>query len=235
MASFHELPNKEQIAAIDDIKALGDIRDEVDRAIARIETDLEYSDRDDDWYARAKNALALHKYVGTMIDRRLRELQPRKKASAPFAPLASVSTNARRRTDWNPLTDAALRGDIPDPETVSDDLPALEEAAARVLEQINAMKDDKEDETLNYNQDAWDQEWLSRLAAAQRRCGIVHQALLRRLSAAKRKHKAAVQARRDATRPQAFVDAAREVLDRETFLAIWEVVDRREPLTDQAA
>lgn len=236
MPSYHDLPNKEQIAAINDVGALEDIRDEVDRAIARIETDLEFSDRDDDWYFRARNSLALHKYIGTMLDRRIRELRPKPKAAPnPMAALAGAKTSARKRTACSAFTLAAFDGQIIDPESVPDELSALETAMATVKKQIDALKDDRDDELLNFEQAVRDQDFLMRVSVATRHCGAAHQALLKRAAKIRQAEKAKVQAARDLARPQAFVEAAREVLDRETFLAIWEVVDRREPLTQAHA
>lgn len=230
MPSFQEMPTKEQIAAIDDVEALEDIRDEVDRARARIETDLEYSERDDDWALRARNALALHRYVGSLIGRRLAQLEREARTTAPahFSRKPRPGARTRREADCSALTLAAFDGEIVDPDEIPDELPALETALGVVSNQINALRDDKDDEVTRFAQNEIDHGFLTRVGVAQRRCGAAHQALLKRAAAIRKVEKVAVQNVRDATRPQLFVDAAREVLDRETFLAVWEVVDRRE-------
>lgn len=230
--AIHDLPTKEQIDAIDDIEALEDIRDELDQTIAKIETDLEYSGRDDEWYDRAKNALAYHKYVDTMLGRRLGFLRRKSRVPADMSRAALIARSrakGHRRARWSAYTQAAFDGDIIDPELIADDLPALETALGVLLAQMNALKDDKDEEVLHNGQDEIDHEFLTRVGVVSRRCGAAHQVLLRRAAALRKEAKLANHAEheRGATRQQMFVDAAREVLDRETFLSIWEVVDRR--------
>src|SRR5262245_5664332 len=60
------LPTQGQINAIGDLKALHALRDEVETVVAKIEADLEFSDGDNGWAARARTALALHR----LCDRR---------------------------------------------------------------------------------------------------------------------------------------------------------------------
>lgn len=229
MPAFDDLPTKDQISAICEAGALEDIRDDVERAISKIETDLEYGDGDDAWAHRARNALAHHRYIERLLHRRIKQLTP--KPRAPTVPVSSPrSARKRQASECSAMTIAALNGDRPVSGMVPDDLGALDQALDILTGQIAALKNDRDDEILRFADGERDTDWLARVGIILRKCGVEHQEIMRRAGAIRRKDKLRVQAHRDAERPQLFIDVAREVLDRDTFLAIWATVDRRSPL-----
>ncbi len=169
------LPTKEQIALICDTDALADLIDEVGRRIAKIETDLEFGDGDDDWAFRARNALALHRHCERMLDKRLKALS----RQTPFQKIAAVKTSVRRRSECSPESLAILDGAFPDPAALEGP-EELEEAISRLMRQMTALKDDRDDEILNFDQGERDEVWLARVAVTLRRAGAVHQELARK-------------------------------------------------------
>lgn len=226
----HPLPTRAQIEAITTAATLDDIRDEIGRVIAKIETDLEYGDGDDEWAARARSALAVHRHTNKLIGHRLQALRTRATPS-PFHAVAAVKTSRRSRSDCNPIGLELMEGELPDPAALAT-VAAVDEASKWLVERIEALTCDREDEVMNYDAVARDEAFMMRSNSTLRRAGACRMALLTRGAELRKAEKTKVQARLDATRPQMFVDCAREVLDRETFLAIWQAVDRRAPAGD---
>lgn len=214
-----QLPTREQINAISNRRDLEAIRDEIQATITKIEVDLEYGDGDDEWAARARAALAFHRNASKAITHRLHALRP-----TPFEGLGSVKMAVRERADCNPLGLALMEAEIIDADAMS--LVEAEAALKTLVAQIEALTSDREDEVLNYEPVARDEGWLIRTGAALRRAKASRHALNVRIAHLRKTEKLAEQERRDAVRPQLFVDAARQVLDRETFLRIWAIVDQ---------
>ena len=68
------LPTKQEIFAIDNLEALLLIRDEVESAQKKIAVDLEFSNRGEEWAARARGALTAHDICCGNIGRRIKQL-----------------------------------------------------------------------------------------------------------------------------------------------------------------
>lgn len=77
------LPSWELIKAITDYAVLEQMLPDIDAHITAIETDLEFRDGDDDWYARARGALTAHKICRKHIERRMRQVQPKGPKASP--------------------------------------------------------------------------------------------------------------------------------------------------------
>jgi len=76
------LPTREQIDAMTDVDALEALREDIDRALKKIEADLEYrSDGNLDWERRACSALAYHRMAMGQLTRRIGRLTGRTQAS----------------------------------------------------------------------------------------------------------------------------------------------------------
>lgn len=70
---YTELPTIEQIRAMSDPLEIHKWRDDIDLAINKIETDLEFSsDHNSDWDKRARSALAYHRTAMGHLTRRLK-------------------------------------------------------------------------------------------------------------------------------------------------------------------
>lgn len=218
------LPTREQLAAISDAPALEGLLDEVGRRSAKIETDLEFwAEGDEDWAYRARNALALHRHTERLIERRLKALRPRTPMARPAAQPVPwrAGINRANRSHETVSPDAAALMDREFPATEAMDADTVQATEAALLRQIEALKTEREEEVLNHPDPVdRDEPWLIRSAAAIRRAGAYHQAVLARKRALNKAVKEANQARRDESFGQAFVEAARLVLDRDTFLRI---------------
>ena len=83
------LYSKEELNEITDAEHLNSYIDEVEAAVTKIETDLEFADGDDDWFRRAKAALMAHRISLRLARRRHHRLVSR---PAPVSP----STKAER-------------------------------------------------------------------------------------------------------------------------------------------
>lgn len=80
--------------------------------------------------------------------------------------------------------------------------------------------------------------WIMKANRALKRAGAVRNALIQRVSALRKSERLkehAVLQQRDLVRERMFIQAARELLDRETFLTLWEMVDQREAAGRQSA
>jgi hypothetical protein len=212
------LPTKDQIAAISDLAALQGLRDDIEARVVRMETDLEYREDDDDWVNRASAALAIHKFTIRLIDRRM--AQVRGERVRPRHQRA-----VRSPEDTHPLTRAVIQKR---PDIAVNALTSVEEVdhqMAWLVERIEAVTYDREDEITLRAIDR-DEGFMAASGNALRQMKGIRQLLQNRRGELSRAAKKAEIKIRDDSRPQLFVDMAREVLDRDTFLAIWERVDR---------
>lgn len=217
------LPTRQQIDAIADITALEDMHEEIDRRCTRIETDLDFRDGTDDWENRAVAALAMHRHTRHLILRRIAAL--RKGSGSPFASAANVKTTVRERTECHPLSWKLMDGEIALPEV--SDKGAVEVAIAELTEAIDALEGDRVDEVTNFAQGSRDETWLSAAAFALKRAKAFRHELTLKLATFRRAEK--LEARRvyDRERERMFVEEAKAVLPRETFLMLWDRTDRR--------
>jgi hypothetical protein len=215
------LPSREQIQAITDRAALEALRDEVDRRVAKIETDLDFLDGDDDWERRARNALALHRYTSGIINRQLRRISP----ESPFRALAGVKTVTRERTDCHELSWELLDADPIDVEALTS--PAAVAAALhRLNQQVAALEADRADEIARFEPAARDEGWLAEANAALQNAKQARHRLVLREGEFRRAEKQALQRERASDRAQVFIDCARETLPQDVYLMLWDRVDR---------
>lgn len=217
------LPTKAQIEAISSVPDLEAMRDEIDRRIARIETDLDFRDDTAEWEARALSALSIHRYTANLISRRVKVLQRNK--TSPFAPVAAVAVSVRERTECNPLSWKLINDDL---DLAADDTADGLEAALRTLsDAMLALEGDRADEISRFAQGSRDEAWLVEANYALRRARERRHTLGLKKAAIRRAAKDAAQELRDRGRAQAFVDEARDFLPRDTFLTLWDRVERK--------
>lgn len=215
-----DLPTPAQINAITDVDALRAIRDDVERTVVQIETQLEHDVGDDDWAMRAANALALFRYTDRVLGRRIHKLTDR----AP----EHRGVSRRADEDIHPLTLRALQG----PAAVDADrlgsIAEVEAAVADLVETINAVEADRADEIDRRAVDR-DEGFITRTNGALRSLKALRVRLQTRRSELTKAARDAAHAERNANRQQRFIDVAREVLPQETFQRIWNQVFAEEP------
>lgn len=223
------LPTKGQINAITDIAALEDMRDEIERVSTKIETDLQFLVEDEDWAARARMALAIHRFTERLVARRIGALR-RNMA-------ADVKAKAKRPAeDCDQLTPEVL-GKRPVIHVRA--LTSTQEVDAQttwLVARIDAVTLDREDE-IGMGAGERDEAFLAATNSALRHMRDLRQQLQTRRGELSRAEKAtakALEAPAQETRERLFIDAAREVLDRSTYLAIWDRVDRMQQTRDAA-
>jgi hypothetical protein len=214
------LPTKAQICAIADLGALERLRDDVEQSIVKMETDLEFRAGDDSWITRATAALALHRYTERLVCRRISEL---KAATSK----ASAGTCRRAGTENDPLTNEVLRT-RPNirPEDIND-LPAADTAMEWLRLRIDAVTTDREDE-IALPAGERDEAFLAATGSLLRTMRGRRQAVQTKRGEISRSQKLAVQHARDGNRLQLFANAAREILPKETYMLLWDRVDRVE-------
>jgi hypothetical protein len=96
-----------------------------------------------------------------------------------------------------------------------------------LVERLNAVTDDREDE-ISQGAGNRDEGFLASTGSLLRLMRGQRMALQNRRGELAREAKKAEQMARDVIRERLFIDAARTLLDRETFLSIWTAVDRLE-------
>lgn len=208
------LPTKEQIFAICSVDVLGDIRDNVQQAILAIESQLEFLDGSDEWAKRAVRALALHRFVDRQIIRRMSQLEERSVKHVPMRPADANDPLTQEMLERRPTLDAEA-------------LVTLQEcdaAAAWILDRLNAVTIDREDEIGLAPTDR-DERFLASTGAIQRLLKALRVSVQNRAAVLRKAEKVAVLRREDGLREREFVDIARIILDRETFLKIWGLVE----------
>jgi len=207
------LPTREQINQITDLACLEDMKEEVDRRIARIETDLDYRDATVEWENRALSALSVHRYISTAIKRRLEKL------SAPKL----KKGERQKRTECLALTWMVIDGEFD-----KEDADTAEELDAKMNtldEAIEALELDRADE--NAKHDTRDIAWCVEATAALKRVKAVRHALSLKKAAINRAEKEKRRLEMEGTRERMFIDACREILPKETYQMLWTRVDRQ--------
>lgn len=210
-----DLPTVAQINAISDVAALQGIRDDVERTVIQIETQLEHDVGDDDWAKRAANALALFRYTERVLKRRIHKLKDRAPEHRPAV--------RRPEEDTHPLTLRALQGP---PLANADGLATLAEveaAAAELVSMINAVEADRADE-IDRQTVTRDEGFITRTNGALRSLKALRVQLQTRRSELLKAARVAANAERNANRLQRFVDVSREMLPPATYQAIWDRV-----------
>lgn len=205
------LPNRAQINQITDLQALEDMKDEVDRRIARIETDLDYRDDTEEWEGRALSALSVHRYVSTALHRRIEKLQDK------------TPKGKQKREECLPKTWQLIDGeyDYEDGKTKDE----LEAALKRIDEAMEALEIDRADET-SKSEKSRDLVWIVQANSALKRVRGIRHNLSLKLSAINRAEKEAKRIEIDSSRERMFIASCKELLPQETFQMIWNRVDR---------
>lgn len=211
------LPSRAQLQAIGDRAALEAIREAIADRVTRIETDLEFRPGDADWQARARSALFHHRRALRLTGERLREVR----TAAQGKP---SSTGRRRPEDCHPLTNSLFDGFSIDAGGLAT-LDLVAAARADLDLRIEALQLDRADENDRLTERK-DMTWLQRAKVALTRARNERAALDAREAELRTQEREARKAATPSRREQLFVDAAREVLARDDFEAVWAVVDR---------
>lgn len=222
----YPLPTRAQIEAISTRADLEAIRDEIDRRIAKIETDLEFSDRDEEWAFRARNALSLHRYTLTLCNRRLKAI-----GGGVFIGAMKAKAVARERTDCHDLTWDLLDGHTVDLTTLTT-AEGAQAAYDDLTRYIDAAEADRADEVARFVPMVRDEGWMAEVNAAIKaakatryQIGLI---IANYRQQAKQERRLAIIAaanERQVIEARQFVDMAREMLSRETYLSIWDRVN----------
>lgn len=188
--------------------------------IAQIETDLEFRDGDQDWLNRAKNALAINRYLSRVIARRLGELTPSK----------PVTEEPVRPADFiHPLTRIALqhaRPPVPSEFGGLISTASIDAELEQVIEALNAVQADRTDEISLPARDR-DVAFITQCNQAITALKARRVGLKERRSELLKAEKRATQVQTDRTDERAFVDVARDILPGATYRQIWDEVRRR--------
>lgn len=212
-----KLPTREQINQISDIQALEDMREDVERRIFQIESDLDFRDGTEEWEGRALGALSIHRYTAKAISRRIDSLSK---------PQAAVKDDPKKleRENCLPLTWMAIDGEFD-----GDDIDSLDEINQHLVtlqDAIESIEIDKADE-LSKKESVRDLKWIAQANAALRRIRSSRHQLSIRRAAILREEKDRARTLGERTRERLFISACREVLPRETYLMLWDRVDRK--------
>ena len=218
-----QLPTQAQIAAISDHEVLKALGSDIERACVKIETDLEFEAGDNAWAARARSALAHHRYTERLVARRISKLR-RKGEILPPPKVGAV----RPDDACDPLTIETIHTrPAVDIEAV-DTTERVDELLAWLAKRIDAVERDREDE-IGLPAVRRDERFLAATGSVLREMRLLRQQLHSRRGAITRAaKKIQAAAAKPETREQLFIDAAREVLDRATYLRLWGMVDQRE-------
>lgn len=218
MGERDQLPTKQMIAAVSDIQALYGWKDEIELRITHIETNLEFRPDDDDWAHRARNALALHRYADRLIARRIAKLKSAEpKGEAPTRP----------DTDNDPLTVEVL-AKWPEIDVAAiTETPTIDERSAWITARINAVAADRDDE-IALNPGDRDEGFLAATGSALRHMRGLRAAIQNRRGEISKAARVAAAQERDTRREALFIEACRTILDRDTFVRVWERVDQME-------
>lgn len=217
-----DLPTAAQVNALTDVPTLRALCDDVERTVCQIEAQLEFDVGDDDWAMRASNALAIHRYTERVLKRRLHKLThqvPERRRAA-----------LRGLEDIHPLTQQAIAAPAVIDANALDTVEAVDAAMAQVVEILTAIEIDRGDEIAMVAADR-DEGFLARTTAALRALRASRAALQTRRTALARAAKEAAHADRNADRRQRFIDAAKALLPRETYQALWDRVFAEEATT----
>lgn len=208
------LPDKAQINAIADIDALELLKEDIQKSIARIETDLDFRDATADWEERAIAALSIHRYTERVVSSRIEKLKGKQE----------VRENGGRqeRTECHELTWMLLDGKFDD--VSAETLGEIEEDIKVLDDAMEAAEIDKADELTKHDLRR-DIVWITQVNVALKKAKATKHQLTLKRSAITRAAKEAASKEKEAVRERMFIDACREMLPRETYLAIWDRVD----------
>lgn len=216
------LPTSAQVSAIDDPVLLGALADDIERVCTQIETDLEFR-TDEPWASRARHALSIHRHALKRVSRRVRALA----AGAP------EETGLRSKEETHPLTLEVLAQrpsiDVAKLETVE----AVDEQLAWLAARIGAVADDRSDEIGLLAGDR-DEGFLAATGSMLREMRGLRQELQNQRGRISKAVKAIAHKTVDRSRERLFIEAAREIIDRATYLAIWDRVDQLQELESRA-
>jgi hypothetical protein len=218
-----ELPTAAQVEAITDLNALIALRDEVDLVVTRIETTLQNTQDDvDGWRHRAIGALTAHRHASKLLWARIKTLR-RQSGPKPIKGVAHV----RPAGDNDPLTNEVLaRRPQIDPEGIST-VVEIDRHVAWLAERIVAVENDRNDE-IGFPSGQRDEGFLAATNTLIRAMKSLRSALQVRRGVISRADRVAKTAEQNSGRERMFIDAARELLPRETYQAIWTRVERLE-------
>lgn len=130
----------------------------------------------------------------------------------------------RRHRACSKMARTLLSGHFVDLATIQN-RSAAEAALTDLVIRIEALKAEREDELLHPHNER-DGAFLLKAKAALRRAGNSRVDLTQMIASYRQFEKVTRQNERATDPNQAFVDAARGILDRDTFLAIWARADR---------
>lgn len=211
------LPTKEQINCIDDVQALRDIQDEIEKRMSRISTDLEFRNGTDEWEGRAISALAFHRYLSGAVNKRIKALgQGEPTHKADDAP-------QRIREDCSDLTWRLMDGEFDHLAEAKDE--ELDSAIQTLQEALDEAERDRADE-IGRPVPKQDQAWLAESKIALRDGRAIRHQLTLRKAAIARSEKEAARLALEATRERIFIQACRDVLPKQTYQLLWDRVDR---------
>jgi hypothetical protein len=206
-------PTKEQIAALTELVAVTDLKDAVEKSIAHIEAQLDFSDRDEGWARGAVNALALHRYAARLLARRIAQLR------SPDEPVR------RPREANDALTNYALVERPTFDPAASRTIVHVDKVLQELTDLIAAIDLDRGDEIAN-GPGRRDEGFLAITSGILKRLRCErHELTLRRASLLKDQRQTE-HSIRQVGRESAFIEAAQLVLDRETYLRVWATADR---------
>lgn len=209
------LPDKAQINAIADIEALELLKEDIQKRIARIETDLDFRNDTADWEERAIKALSIHRYTERVVSTRIEKLKGKQEVRE--------SGGRQERTECHELTWILLEGKFD--ESWAETLEKIEEDIKVLDEAMHAAEIDKVDE-LSKHELRRDIIWITQINLALKKAKATKHQLTLKRSAITRAEKEVKLAEKEAVRERMFIDACREILPRETYLALWDRVDR---------
>ena len=218
------LPERKDVAAMTDIAQLEELLDEVEKAIAKMETDLDFAPEENEWFIRAKKALQHHRYTRGLLQRQLKALQ--RPTQAPRAGPSTAFRQARVRALSEAVTEL-LDEQYPTFDGTEDTVEAMTDA----LNDLSALKRDVEQERdaeIVENAPAQrDEVWLYRVNAGLRRLGSERHKVAVRHAELLRIAKREQQERRDTSTERLFIAVAREALPKALYENLWAEANRR--------
>lgn len=211
-----QIPEKHQIRQITDMPTLVQLRDDLSSAATKIEVDLEYAPGDEEWEKRARNALFHHRWALDLVRGRIDEL--RRETALAERRVRDISRN-------DPLTNEVL--EIVPNVLVEDftTIEAVDEKIGWYSDRLVAVERDRADE-LGYAAQQRDEAFLAASLSAIRRINFQKSALLTQRGRILKAEKLAAQLELERVRERKFVEAARLLLPRETYLGLWRHVER---------
>lgn len=218
------LPSKDQIQAILDPAVLVEIRDDIEHQIVKIETDLEFRVDDEDWARRARSALSHHRQARRHVDRQIATLREAELKANPTPKRRSTG----RPTDCTNALTLEVLASRPNIDVASiASVEAVDSVLAWLTARIDAVTDDRADEIAL---DSWDRDegFLAKTGIALRVMRGFRQPLHDRRTLLLGPKPPPAPTKGQQARERLFVDACREALDRETFVALWARVDEME-------